>query len=359
MISDVQIHVLEYNLIIVFFPESLGGNLRHRLSPGRRPWEPFDAHHAQQRIHRESKHRDPSDIGQDHVHRKISPHQKDSITKAFRRGDRFRGDEKQPRGSQTQAQCIDESRPHLRHDDSNYQKPGGGAQSLGLDHLFGRQFFGSQGEIAHHDGCDTDDDQQHFREFAQSGDDEQNRENRQGWNQGYRRDERRQSRLDIGDDADRKPERYAQQSTDSERNEDSFEARGCIHPKQNVSAAFVFLESVVMYRGREGRRRRQKLIAGVGSEPRIRIHQVGCDEQNEWHHAQDEQSTSAGTLIHETAHRLGRSYNWPSKAIFVYIGSKRIFTLFESPNDLPAGNWMPTTSGELAPWPRMPCSNEK
>ena len=66
---------------------------------------------------------------------------------------------------------------------------------------------------------------------------------------------------------------------------------------------------------------------------------------------EEEHSTSAGMLIDETAHGWC-AYNWPSRAILVNLGSKRIFTLFASPSDFAAGNWIPTTSGELAPCPK-------
>ncbi len=47
-------------------------------------------------VEKKGEQRDPGDIGQDHIHRQIAPHQDDTKTKAAFRGDGFCGDEIEP-----------------------------------------------------------------------------------------------------------------------------------------------------------------------------------------------------------------------------------------------------------------------
>ena len=83
----------------------------------------------------EGQQGDPGDVGQDHVHRQVAPHQEDAVAEPLGRGDGLRRNQKQPGRAQRQPQRVDQPRQRLREHDAEGDLPGRGAERLRLDQL--------------------------------------------------------------------------------------------------------------------------------------------------------------------------------------------------------------------------------
>ena len=146
------------------------------------------------------------DVGQDHVHREIAPHQEDAVAEARFRRDGFGGDQEQPGRTEREPQRVDQPRHDLRQHDAEGQLPARGAERLGLDDLLARQLLHPGREIADHHRRDADGDQRDLGEIAEPERDEQDRQERKRRHHRDRADEGGQQRPHIGQHAHQQAE---------------------------------------------------------------------------------------------------------------------------------------------------------
>ena len=138
--GDIEIDALQHDLVAVFHPDVADRDRAHQrrsstAGPGKR--RPRQA--REREVHEIGEQRDPGDVGQDHIHREIAPHQEDAVAEPALGGDGLGRDQEQEGRPERQPHRLDQPRHDLRQHDADRDLPGRGAQRLRLDELLGRQ----------------------------------------------------------------------------------------------------------------------------------------------------------------------------------------------------------------------------
>ncbi len=110
VVRHFQVQVLEHDLLAVVLPDIADRDRGHQRA-GSAHAKALRAQPPQQPVRCNRQQGDPHDVGQDHVHRQVAPHQEDAVAQSLGGGDGLGGNQEQPRRTQRQPQRIDQPRP--------------------------------------------------------------------------------------------------------------------------------------------------------------------------------------------------------------------------------------------------------